>query len=707
MKTSLNWLNSYLDRPVSADELSSLLPNVGFPIDSTEDVVTTAGSRDLKMEVEITSNRSDCLSHVGLARETSAAGGMSVKQPDCSLPDATGPAIASLASVEVRDAKLCPLYTARVIKGVKIGPSPRWMQAALESVGQRPINAVVDVTNYINFELGHPCHVFDLDSLTGRRLIVRPAHPGEPFTALDGRTHTLSPDELVVADERRAVSLAGVIGGVDSSVTERTTTVLLEMATWDPVRVRRAARRLDIRTDAGHRFERFVDPREIDFPAQRAAELIVECCGGEVLGGLIDARAELPAPTVVTLRPARCEHLLGLRIDPGEITRLLTALAIGVERHNDLLRCTIPPFRPDLTREVDLIEEVARLHAIDRIPVAPSLDVRIDLSHPEGWASRERATEEVGRVLTGAGFFETVTFSFVPEHHARLFLPPGHRALKVDEARRKDTPFLRPSIVPSLLTCRRANQNAQTSAPGGIKLFEIASVFAEIDDGPRYARQTLERRILALLHDAAHDHASMQDAVRRVRGAVESVVRALAGSGATVEFEPCNPSFIPAYEGETAATIRINGNLCAYLTTISRAGSARLLDQWGLEAPVVVAEIGLDALLALYPPVARVHTPPRFPAIERDLSLILDEPVEWAAIERALADGRDPRLESLEFVGAFRGKPVPQGKKSVTLRLTFREPERTLRNEEIDEPVQAIVDRMASALGATLRAPGA
>ena len=296
MKTSLNWLNSYLDRPVSADELSSLLPNVGFPIDSTEDVVTTAGSRDLKMEVEITSNRSDCLSHVGLARETSAAGGMSVKQPDCSLPDAAGPAIASLASVEVRDAKLCPLYTARVIKGVKIGPSPRWLADRVEAVGLRTVNNVVDITNFVLFELGQPLHAFDLGKLRGRRIVVRRANNGETFLAIDGTKHNLRDTQLVIADEQSPVAIAGVMGGRDSEVSEATTDVLLESAQFDPLSVRRTRVALKLSSDSSFRFERGVDPLGVELASRRAARLICELAGGQLAEGVIRVGAPPATP---------------------------------------------------------------------------------------------------------------------------------------------------------------------------------------------------------------------------------------------------------------------------------------------------------------------------------------------------------------------------------------------------------------------------
>lgn len=710
MLTSLKWLNRYLDPAgVTADEAEHVLTNVGFPIESREDV---AGG-DVRLDVELTSNRGDCLCHVGLAREIAAATGRRLTSPalkGAALARGTHGATAQFTSVENRVAGAgCPRFTARVIRGVKVGPSPAWLREALESVGQRSINNVVDVSNFVLLEMGHPSHAFDLNALRGKRLIVRQATKGEAFTALDGRKHTLAPDELVVADAERAVSLAGVIGGLETGVTEKTTDVLLELATWDPVLVRRAARRLEIRTDASHRFERTVDARDIDAASQRCAELIVEVAGGQLLDGMIDEGQTLSERLIVQMRSDRCRRILGIDVPTVDMVRLLRSLGIEVlvERHvnEERLRCIVPPHRHDLTREIDIIEEVGRLNGFDKIQVAPSLDVHLEMKHPAEWTLRERASEELARVLTGMGFFETVTFSFVGQAQAEQFCPKGLRLLKVDEERRKGAPHLRPSVIPSLLTCRRANQDGQVRQPGGVRLFETASVFAEEDDGATFGRKTIENRNLALLADVpmtagATKAEARQAGVRLVRGAIEGVARALGGPDVRVAFESC-AAFMPALEGEMVAAIRLRDAHVGYLTTITGAA----LKQWDLDEPVIAAEVNLGALIAVYPPKARAHALPKFPAIERDLSLVVDESVPWAKFERALGGVAPKWFEGHRFVGVFRGKQIGAGKKSVTLTLVFRDPERTLRHEEVDVQAQRVVDALRSELRAELRGP--
>lgn len=725
MLTSVAWLNRYLSpATVTADEAEHVLTHVGFPIEARE----ILPSGDTRLDVELTSNRGDCLCHVGLAREIAAATGRALVRLKASAVKGSATKAVSITSVDNQLASGgCPRFTARVIRGVKIGPSPKWLADALESVGLRPINNVVDVTNFINLELGHPCHVFDLNALAGQRLVVRFAKKDEPVTALDGRKHTMRPDEIVVADAEKAVSIAGVIGGLDSGVTEKTTDVLFEMATWDPIAVRRVSRRLDIRTDASHRFERYVDARDLDWASLRGASLIAELAAGELLDGLIDSGAPLKPRTEVLLRASRCEHMLGLRVPTDRMAALLRSIGIEVSGgtgfqpvetrpglHGDSsrkgvpptegesLRCTIPHHRHDVTREIDLIEEVGRLNGFDKINLAPTLDVHLELSHPDDWAKREKAMEVLSRVLTGAGFFETVTFSFITQREAEMFKPTGLRLLKVDEERRKGGPYLRPSVVPSLLTCRRANQDGKVRQEGGVRLFECASIFAEQDDGNTFGRNSAERRVLTLLADAPtgfHGSDAKQAALRTVRGTIEAVAAALGGPATRVEIEPANSPTCAALGDETEATVKINGQPAGLLATIS----GKTLQQWGLESPVAVAEVSLRMLIDLYPPKASARELPRFPGIERDLSVIVAEEIAWGRISTEVMGLHPPLMERLDFVGVFRGKQIGPGKKSVTLRMIFRDPDRTLRHEEVDPQVAGVVSRLASAVGGEVR----
>lgn len=736
MLTSVAWLNRYLSpATLTADEAEHVLTNVGFPIESRE----TLPSGDTRLDVELTSNRGDCLCHLGLAREIAAATGRTLVAPKPGTIKPSPTKAQSVTSVDnqVASSGGCPRFVARVIRGVKIGPSPTWLRDALESVGLRPINNVVDITNFINLELGHPCHVFDLNTLAGKRLVVRHAKKGESVAALDGRKHQMNPDEIVVADAEKAVSIAGVIGGLDTGVAERTTDVLVEMATWDPIAVRRAARRLDIRTDASHRFERYVDARDLDWASLRACALIVELAGGELLDGMIDAApgGPLKPRTEITLRAARCEHLLGITIPTDRMAALLESIGIavvrgtgflardsgeatrpgkgvplraeetrpgkGVPQAGDLLRCTIPHHRHDLTREVDLIEEVCRLNGFDKVGLSPTLDVHLEFQHPDEWSKRDRAMSLLSSVLTGAGFFETVTFSFITQKEAEMFRPRGLRLLKVDEERRKGAPYLRPSVVPSLLTCRRANQDGQVRQTGGLRFFEFASVFAEEDDGRTFARRTRETRNLALMADAPPGLSAAetrQALLRAARGEVDALALAVGGPNTRVALELAEP-FAPALEGESIAAVKINNQHAGYFATIT--GTA--LRHWGLETPVVVGEINLDLLISLFPPKATAAALPRFPCIERDLSIIVAEEIPWARIASEIESLKPALMERLDFVGVYRGRQIGAGRKSITLRITFRDPDRTLRHEEVDPQMASIVARLAAATGAEVR----
>ncbi|MFN7021560.1 MAG: phenylalanine--tRNA ligase subunit beta, partial [Phycisphaerales bacterium] len=640
-------------------------------------------------------------------------------------PTVTGD-VHALVALDNRVPLACPLFTARIIKGVKVGPSPAWLVQALAAVGQRSINNVVDVTNFIALELGQPTHVFDLAAIapnpSGKpELVIRTAVKGETLKLLDGKALTLAGDEVVVADlksgggtsEGRVVSLAGVMGGADTEVTPATTDVLLEAATWDPVAVRRAARRFNIRTDAGYRFERTVDPRTIAPAAARAATLIARLAGGTLVPGAVEAGPSRPPNAPIRLRPTRCGAMLGVEVSPEVITRILESLEIRTRPDGADLLCTPPAFRPDLTREIDLIEEVARIHGLDKLPLHEKIAVRIAPPQPS-----ESAMRELSRVLTGAGFYEAVTFTFVGPKQARPFLPDRWRPIEVCDERRKADPILRPSAIPSLLACRRANQDGGVHGDGasGVRLFETSAVFAQIpptDGQSKTARgRAIERRHLALLADAAFPEGAKpferkQAAVRMIRGVVESAVRTLGGQPAAdrLRFEHAAPplaAFDPAASGRIALGDQDLGVFGVIADSVQR--------EHDLASPVVAAEVALDPILALFPPRSTVRTLPQFPSIERDLSLVVGESTAWDAIDRLVRSARDsgllPLMDDFWFVTTFRGQQIGAGRKSVTLRMRFRDPadQRTLRHEEVDPMVNGLVARAKEALGATVRA---
>ncbi len=699
MDISLRWINKYLSPAgLSADEADQLLTQAGFPIEG----ITQRPDGDVVLDVEVTSNRGDCLSHIGCAREVAAMRAAGPRR-ELTMPTVREPTTAGKTRdalrLENHDHRACPLFTAHVVKGCAVGPSPAWLVEALESVGQRSINNVVDVTNFITLEFGNPCHVFDLDKLADNALIIRYANEGETLTTLDGKPRTLKATDLVVADAERATSLAGVIGGQDSEVDASTTDVVFEMATWDPVTIRTAARRLGIRTDAGYRFERGVHPASIKLAARRAVALLCELTGGVCQGEPLSTGDPIPDLLTVNMRPSRAAALLGKSIPVSDLIALLRDLEIQTEQiSEDELQCVIPPHRLDLTREIDLIEEIARGLGLDAVRSSDTLAIR-----PRPLQASERAMREVARVLTGFGFYETVTFSFVSPAEAAVFLPCGKSTVEVDDDRRKAEPTLRPSVIPGLLGCRRSNRDAGNKQPGGMRLFEVAQKFMQTSD-----HQSIEERSLALVLDVpiagkkAKD-TDLQTGIRQMRGVLDALVRSMFGPAVTIRIVPAEPD---SKAWHPRAFARLEAAIGTHpAVTIACFGllSEDALRAFDLDAPVAAAEIALDALIAPFPPLAVAERLPSYPSIERDLSLVVAESVSWAQIESMVDDLNIDRMAGCSFVGTFRDPKIGSGAKSVTIRLAFRDADRTLRHEEVDPQIERVTAAAQEQLGATIR----
>lgn len=703
MNTSVNWLNGLL-KPggLSPNEIAELLPHAGFPIESQTTLTPQERNPDVLLDVEITSNRGDCLSHVGLARELAAASrgrhvltGRPHRVPSVD-PTPTG----SVVSLENHVHSECPRFTLRVIRGVKIGPSPAWLRTLLESVGQRSINNVVDATNWLNLEWGNPCHAFDLARLAGPAIVVRRARQGEHLTTLDGKARELAGDEVVVADAERAQGLAGVMGGSHSEVTDATTDIALEVATWDPVAVRRAARRHGLRTDASHRYERLVDARTIDDAAERVAALIVEIAGGRVCAEPLAAGPAVPVLTRIRLRVARASQILGVELSTKAIVDALAPLGIEAEpigRGGQDLAFVVPAHRPDLTLEIDLIEEIARVMGLDAIPQRETLEVRV---RPPQESERRRSA--IVSTLCGMGFHEAVTFTFTSVEDSMAFLPTkpeGYGLVRVDDERRAHEPALRTSLVPSLLGCRRTNQNSGASGGADVRLFEVGSVFAEAGAGS----PILERLNLGLVLDVpvrgkGATTGELQVGVRAMRGAIEALVAGVIGAGAGVAFVPATPH-CGAYREGAYAGVEIDGVRCGSVGIVTDSIQRR----FGLDRPMVACEVGMKELLETPARFRPISVLPQMPSIERDVSLIVDERLTWREV-LGHVETQSPRwLEHVAFVGTYRGAQVGAGRKSLTLRCRFRDASATLRNEELDPVWHTLLDALRARTGAEIR----
>ena len=677
MNTSARWMNDYLDPPATADEQAECLTRAGFPMESREEVCLPGGASDTRQDIELTSNRGDCLCHLGLAREIAAISGRVVKAPQ-PRPKAAGPRADTLIKVENREKTRCPLYTARIIRGVNVGPSPAWLQERLLARGDIPRNNIVDASNFVLFELGQPTHVFDLAKIKGGVIIIRRAAAGERFLPIgEGAAELkLHPDDLFIADANNPVGIAGVKGGALSAVTSSTRDILIEAASFAPMTVRATSRRHGLPSDAAYRFERGVSPAQVNHAADRLVELILQLCGGELCEGVVSDGIATPPMRTVRMRCERCRAIIGLPIPDQTMVDLLGRLDLKPVLERGVVRCTIPPQRLDLEREIDLVEEVARLHGLERLHIAETISVRV--APPQG---SEMARCAVNDALVGMGYLETVTHSLVSEQAATAFLPPGMAAMKVEDERAGGEPVLRPSILPSLLRVFAHNRD---NGVDDVRLFETASVFALLKD------RHVERVNLALLAPGGNN------GLREIRGAIDHLVHIVHGDQRRVTAEPqqAMPWFAPG------AVLKLGDEVLG----LCGALSSGVVGMFGLSDPIVGAEIGLPQHYHLYPPETEAHALPSFPAIERDVSAIVDDRTTWTTVRSAVEGLRLEHAEAVEFVTTFRGKQIGSGRKSLTLRLRFRAPDRTLKHDEVDPQMQRVMELLKSKFKAEIRA---
>jgi phenylalanyl-tRNA synthetase beta chain len=670
MKISLDWLREYITIDRSAEQIAEILSDLGLPCEGIE-----YRGDDAVIDVEVTSNRGDCLGYIGIARELSVATGAELKMPVVRL-DESDKNVGELVSVRIDEPDLCGRYTARIIEGVKVGPSPAWLIRRLEAVGLRSVNNVVDATNYAMMETGQPPHAFDCARIAQGKIIVRRAVAGEHIVSIDGTRCDLSPDMLVIADPRGPVAIAGVMGGLESEVSDATTTILLEDAYFDPVSVRTTSRRLCLPSEAGFRFERIVDIERVDWASQRTAQLIVQVAGGRIARGVVDAYPKKPAEKKVTLRFSRLNKLLGIEIPAETAMKILSALGFEPSAGDGSMTCTVPSWRSDVYREVDLIEEVARVHGYHNIPTERK--IRIEVVAVD---SRQKLGQMVGTYLNGAGFYETVNVSFVDNVVAELFVEGGPaRHLSVADVSRKHANLLRQTLIGSLLGVLKTNMNAKNLP---CRIFEIADTFVPANG--QGGALPIQKTKLALVCDSD---------LRDLRGVIEGLLRNI-DKDADVTLTPADLTW-----AQVGARILLSSQPIGFAGMVSPAVKQRLDLK---DIAICAAEIELEALLCLAAAPVRIKPVPRFPAIQRDLSLVVDERIRWADIMEAIRAKTSPELQDVRFVGIYRGKGIVSGKKSVTLSLCFRDEDGTLTHETVDRLEAAIVGSLAEGTGAELR----
>lgn len=648
------------------------------------DLVAQLGLDDHVLEIEITPNRPDCLSVLGIARELAALTGVPLQPPRRTLRE-SAPRARDLARVEVKAPDLCRRYTVRVIDGLRVAPSPAWMRSRLRAAGLRPISNVVDVTNYVLWELGHPLHAFDAAAVTDATIIVRRAQAGERFVTLDGQTRTLDDSMLVIADPARAIGLAGVMGGQNTEVGDGTTRVLLESAYFDPACTRRTSRELQLKTDAAYRFERGADIEGLVDAGARAAELMAELAGGTVARGMIDVYPRKRRPVRVRLRMARIERVLGIAPPRATARRILSSLGLGVRSHGRDVEVDVPSFRRDVTMEDDLVEEVIRVWGYDRLPTTFSRG-DVVLARDSETGRQERL---VRAVLVGAGLTECVTYAFSDPVRAGEL---GAAApLKLLNPLSQEASALRAHPLEGLLGVVATNLRKQQP---GVRVFELARTYEPSMTGdtstaePRWATLALAG---ARTEDVWHTPAATVD-VYDAKGAVELL---LAAFGLTATTHPGGR--LAGFEPDSHATLQVGD------TAVGEFGevAAGVRGAFGIGIPVFAAALALDGAVPLAPHAVRYETLPRYPSIQRDMAFVLRDPATTAAgVAAAIREHAGPLLHD---VGVFDVFPLPDGGRSVAYRLTFQADDRTLTDQEINAVHARVAEAVSRRFGITLR----
>lgn len=677
MIVSWNWLKQYVTLDMPLAELEHRLMMSGLNHEGTEEV---AG--DLAIDLEVTSNRPDCLGHIGVAREIAVLWENELKIP-VAEPNAAGPDVNGLVKVRIDCPELCFRYTARVIRGLKVGPSPKWLARHLETLGITPINNVVDISNYVLMECGQPLHTFDFGKVRDGQIIVREPLDGEMIEAIDHKKYRLAKGMCIIADVKDPVAIGGVMGGAVTEISAATTDVLVEAAEFDPLAIRGAARGLNLHSDSSYRFERRIDSENIDWASRRCCQLILELAGGELCQGVVDVGPVLsgdPAPSSrkpITLRFEQVGRVLGIDVPADEVRKILVDLGNQeIKAEGKHVEVVPPSWRRDLTREIDLVEEVARIHGYEKIPQ----DVGVPMVS-SARRSIDRVLSKTRGVLTALGYDEALTLSVVDEATAATLSPwTNAAALACNTPVLRGADRLRLSLVPSLLAARRTNESLSNPR---IELFEIAKVYL-----PRGKKLPVEERMLGI---------TSGQGFAEVKGTIEAILAAL---NPNVELEAAAAG-IDLLDPSKSCQLRLAGREIGYLGELL----PEVLKRFELRQPATVAEIRVADLQSAAELIPQFQPLPAYPAMSRDLNLVVDESVRWADIAATVRANSEAYYESLEYQDTYRDpQRLGTGKKSLLMSLTLRWREGTMTNQEADRVRDKIVAVCAKKHGAKLRA---
>jgi len=697
MKVSYSWLKEFVDVTASPGEVASRLALSGTNIASIE-----TGPHGAVIDAEITSNRPDCLGMLGIARETGAIYRLPLKTSSPNPAESKTARAADAVKVKIEVPELCGRFTARVIRGVKIQPSPKWLKDRLEAAGTASINNVVDISNYVMLELGHPLHTFDYDLVRDHGIVVRRAKPGEKMKTLDGIERTLDPGICMVCDDggSRPIGIGGIMGGAETEISFSTKTVLIECAWFDPISIRRAARSLRLHTEASTRFGRGADPDMAEFASRRAAELILQLAGGELLSGVVDAYPGKRAAKKITITRAELLRIMGADVPDKDLETILSALGFAPVRVDQIRgaadsllaawECTQPSWRADVEREIDLIEEVARVYGLDKFP--PRLPAsRSGAARLPHYEAETRLRER----LIGLGYHEILTIPHIGEERNELFRPPDAAPAKLANPLSEEAGVLKSTAAVTMASAIEWNLNhGQRNA----RLFEIGSHYRFVDGKP------VETRVLSMGATGAARPQALYDSPRDysfadLKGDLDSI-GALSGG---LRWEQGGPDWLnPARRGSISLG-RESGPALGSAGQLAK----RVAEKFKFRQDVFLAEIALGPFYCMYYGVKnnrRYEPLPRFPGVERDFSLFLADGVTFAQVQKTIQSLRIAEIVSIEAADLFRGKNVPAGKFSLLVRVVLQSREATLTEAQITEFSARIVSALEKQLGATLRA---
>ena len=690
MRVPIDWLKEYVDFQLSPAGLADKLAMSGTEVEAVEPV-----GEDTVLELEVTPNRPDCLGMIGVAREVVAIlraegkgnGRSELKRPTWELTE-EAQKTAEIVRVEIKDPELCPRYAARVITGLKVKESPVWMKKRLEAAGIRALNNLVDVTNYVMLETAQPLHAFDLDRIKEGQIIVRRASAGEEFVTLDGVSRQLTPDMLVIADSAEPVALAGVMGGLYSEVSAQTTTVLLESANFNPKNIMRTSRTLGLMSESSNRFEKGIDPNGVIYALDRAAYLLQEIAGGKVLKEPVDVYPQELSPKTLTLRPTRVNSLLGTDLSPKEIAGILKSLGLTISS-DTTMTVSVPTFRLDLEREIDLVEEIARIFGYHKIPS------RLTRGGKGGLSAHQRLEKRLKEILVRAGLREIITYSFIgPKEFEFLGLPvdfPLRDSVRLRNPLTEDQALMRTMLLPGVLEIlklnhQRGNYNSQ--------VFEMGRVFR-----PTNERLPRELPVVAAALTGrwrGDEWYGKSEAIDffDAKGVLENIFARLGIGEWTLE-RLKHPAFHPGRCGE----LMVDGESLGILGEIHPG----VQKNYGLENPVAYFEIAQEKLFSKTDLVRAFREIPRFPAVSLDIAIVVDEAIAAEKVAQVIQEVGGALLERAHLFDFYRGKPIPDGKKSLAYSLVFRDPHRTLSEEEVKKVYEQMVINLQKRLDAQIR----